>query len=424
MADNQKTWFELDNAATIYPYSADSQWLCGYRIGFVMKEDVDPEILKQAVKDIMPRFPAYFVQLRFGYFWPYLEKCNELPIIEEEHLHPVLPVPRWYNEGPAVKIIYYKRRLCIEAFHGIADGGATITVLKTLTAQYLRLKGVEIPESGLLLDINEEPKPEELRDNFKYFYDKKNKGKGAKEEVSYQHTVHPIKNYNRLFEGLVPVEDIKAYCKPRNVTITELLTAVFIYSLYQNSPADNKLPIKISVPVSLRPVFGVNSMRNFSLFTNVGTPLRQDKSTTVDEILEGIRGKIKDGTEKPVLERNIAANVSLAATPVVRMLPNGLKKRVLKLGYKNGQQKFACTLSNLGVCKMPPEMKAHIDRMSVFLGGPRSCVGCAINSIDDKLNICFNVASKQTDAVCTFYKTLADLGIRVRVESSDWEGQK
>lgn len=424
MADAQRTWYELDNAATIYPYSADRQWICSYRIGFVMKEDVDPEILKQAVKDIMPRFPSYFVQLRFGYFWPYLERSEEMPIVEEEHLHPVLPIPRWYNEGPALKIIYYKRRLCIEAFHGIADGGGTIEVLKALTAQYLRLKGVEIPESDTLININDEPTIEETQDSFKAFYDKTKKGMTRKESVSYQHTVHPVKNYNRLFEGLVPVEDVKAYCKPCNITITELLTAVFMYSLYQNAPADNTLPVKISVPVSLRPIFGVNSMRNFSLFTNIGAPLKPDKSTTVDEILEAIRGKIKEGTEKEVLERNIAMNVSTAANPVVRIIPNGLKKYVLKIGYKNGQKKFACTLSNLGVCKMPPEMKEHIDRMSVFLGGPRNCVGCAINSIDDKLNICFNVASKQTDAVRTFYKTLADLGMRVHVESSDWEGKE
>ncbi len=421
MAETQRSWYELDNAATIYPYSADREWICGYRIGFVMKEDVDPEILRQAVKDIMPRFPSYFVQLRFGYFWPYLETTDVPPIVEEEHIHPVLPTPRSYNEGPALKIIYYKRRLCIEAFHGIADGGATITVLKALTAQYLRLKGVEIPESDLILDINEEPKIEEVRDNFKFFYDKSKKAPGKKEDFSYQHTVNTVHNYNRLFEGLVPVEDIKAYCKPRDITITDFLTAVFMYSLYQNAPTDNKLPIKISVPVSLRPIFGVNSMRNFSLFTNIGAPLKNDKSTTVEEIIESIRGKIKEGTEKEVLEQNITANVSLATNPVVRVLPNGLKKHVLKLGYKNGQKKFACTLSNLGVCKMPPEMKEHIDRMSVFLGGPRSCVGCAINSIDDKLNICFNVASKQTDAVRTFYKTLADLGMRVHVESSDWE---
>jgi len=62
----KRTWYELDNAATIYPYSSNRQWICGYRIGFVLKEDVDPEILKQAVRDIMPRFPSYFVQLRFG----------------------------------------------------------------------------------------------------------------------------------------------------------------------------------------------------------------------------------------------------------------------------------------------------------------------------------------------------------------------
>ena len=161
-------------------------------------------------------------------------------------------------------------------------------------------------------------------------------------------------------------------------------------------------------------------MRNFSLFTNVGAyNLKKDKSSTIDDILNEIKGKIKEGTEKDVLEKNITMNVSTASSPVIKILPNGLKKVALKIGYKNGQQKFACTLSNLGVCKMPPEMKEHVDRMEVFLGGPRNAIGCAVNCSADKLNIAFNVASKQTDVVRTFYKTLGDLGIRVRVESSD-----
>lgn len=424
MADKEKLWYELDNAATIYPYSANRKWICCYRVGFVLKEDIDPEILERAVKAIMPRFPSYFVQLRFGFFWPYLEKTNEMPIIEQEHLYPVQFVPRWHRNVPAIKIIYYKRRICIEVFHGIADGGATINVLKTLTSEYLRLKGVDIPQSEFLTDINETPLTDETEDCFKKIYDKSKRGMSRKEEASYQHTINPIPDYNRLFEGLVPIEDVNAYCKPRNITITDFLTAVFIYSLYQCSPDGNKKPIKISVPVSLRPVFNLNSMRNFSLFTNVGTLLNPDKSATLDEVVESIRGKIKKGTEKEVLERNIAMNVSAADNPAVRILPNGIKRLVLKIGYKNGQQKFACTLSNLGACKMPPEMKEHIERMVVFTGGPRNAVGCTVNSIDDKLNICFNVASKQTDLIRTFYRTLSGLGMRVRVESSDWEGKQ
>lgn len=424
MADKEKLWYELDNAATIYPYSANRKWICCYRVGFVLKEDIDPEILEQALKAVMPRFPSYFVQLRFGFFWPYLERTNKLPIIEKEHLYPIQLVPRWHRNVPAVKIVYYKRRVCIEAFHGIADGGGTIAVLKTLVAEYLRLKGVYIPESELVTDINKMPLPEETEDCFKKLYDKSNKGMSRKEKSSYQHTVHQISGYNRLFEGLVPIEDVKKFCKPRNITVTDFLTAVFIWSLYQCAPDSNKKPIKISVPVSLRPIFNINSMRNFSLFTNVGCSFDSDKSVLLDDIIESIRGKIKENTQKELLEKNIAMNVSTAANPIVRILPNGLKRFVLKIGYKNGQQKFACTLSNLGACKMPPEMKEHIERMVVFTGGPRNAVGCTVNSIDDKLNICFNVASKQTDLIRTFYKTLSGLGMRVRVESSGWEGKQ
>ncbi len=51
-------------------------------------------------------------------------------------------------------------------FHSLADGLGAVTFLKTLTAVYLRMRGVEIPDEEGILSVEEEPKREELEDSY------------------------------------------------------------------------------------------------------------------------------------------------------------------------------------------------------------------------------------------------------------------
>lgn len=70
----QNNWYRLDTAALIFPAIARHDWSNAFRVSANLKEDVDPEILQQAVDELRPRFPSYHVALRKGVFWYYLEE--------------------------------------------------------------------------------------------------------------------------------------------------------------------------------------------------------------------------------------------------------------------------------------------------------------------------------------------------------------
>ena len=64
-----KEWFRLDNAAKIYPAARSNRWNNVFRMSVVLKEEVKPEILQQALEDIIDRFPSFRVTLKKGFFW-------------------------------------------------------------------------------------------------------------------------------------------------------------------------------------------------------------------------------------------------------------------------------------------------------------------------------------------------------------------
>ena len=80
----RKNWYKLDNAAQIFPMISNQNDTNSFRLACILKESVEPSILKEALSITLKRFPTFCVKLKKGYFWYYLEKNNATPIIREE----------------------------------------------------------------------------------------------------------------------------------------------------------------------------------------------------------------------------------------------------------------------------------------------------------------------------------------------------
>ncbi len=412
------SWFPLDVAGIIYPNARRYGWCTTYRFAFIMKEEVDPVILKQALKDISPRFPSFFVKIKAGLFWYYLERADDLDIVEEEDYYPCRYIETTETTKPAIRVLYYKNRISIETFHSVADGGGALVFNKTLVARYLELKkGIKITITPDIADINEKPKKYEMEDSFRANY-KKMKGLTRKEETAYCYKAPLIKNYYKIIHGLIPAEDIKAAAKARGMTITEFLMVTYLYAFYKNAPGRVNKPIKISIPASLRARFGSRTLRNFSLFANIGFNPKGRTDITFEEIFEMVKGKMEHSLSTEELHKMLCINVRDAQNPILRFIPNALKKPVMQFIFDHaGENKFTSGMTNLGVQKMPPEMYEHIDRMECLLGSsPTKHLLCAMITYNNIVNISFTSASKKTDVQKTFFRVLAENGVRVRIE--------
>lgn len=410
-------WFKLDTAAIIYPNAQRYGWDVVYRFAFIMKDEVDPDVLRQAVEDIAPRFPWFFANVKRGLFWHYYQRAFDYDIVEAEDYYPCRYIQLSETTKPAMRIYYFKNRISIETFHGLADGGAALIFNKTLVARYLELKGVKITRDETILNIDELPKKYEIEDSFRTNY-KKMKGLNRKEETAYRYDAKPIKNYYKVIHGLVPVEDLKNVSRENGMTITEFLMVAYLYAFYATSPKKINKPIKISIPASLRPRFNSKTMRNFSLYANIGFNPKGRTDITFEEIFNLVKGKMEAGLATEELQKMVSINVRDASNPVLRLVPSVLKKPVMKFIFDHGgENKFTSGMTNLGIVKLPPEMYEHVERVECLLGSsPNVKLLCAMITYNNMINITFTSDSDKTDVQREFFRVLSEKGIRVRVE--------
>lgn len=163
----QREWYKLDNAAKVFPGQNSSSWSNCFRLSATLTETVEPELLEQAVKKLMPRFPSFDVRMRSGFFWHYLEKNpNGAPPIMEDIANPCQRFKWKENKGYLFKVYYYENRISVEFYHSITDGFGASRFFMTLIAVYLRLTGKNIPNGDAVYDIEETPRAGELEDSY------------------------------------------------------------------------------------------------------------------------------------------------------------------------------------------------------------------------------------------------------------------
>ena len=137
--DDHITWRKLDNTAQLFPVIANKEISHVYRISATLKEEVRPDLLQQALEDVLPWFDVFRVRLRRGFFWFYFEENKNRPEVEDETEYPCRYIDPHGRRKFLFRVSYYRRRINLEVFHAVSDGMGAITFLKELTYRYIDL---------------------------------------------------------------------------------------------------------------------------------------------------------------------------------------------------------------------------------------------------------------------------------------------
>ena len=301
----QKNWYRLDTAALIFPATIRRDWCNVFRLSAGLTEPVDPAILQQATDDLRKRFPSYFVTLRRGMFWYYLEESSSPVLVREDYAYPLTFMSGAELKRNCLRVLYYRNRIAVEFFHSLTDGRGGSVFLANLVARYLELKhGIVIPRTELIRDPAEPPRAEELEDSFL-----KNAAEvqaDRTEEVSYRlHGTPEKKGFRTLTTGIVETEALLAAAHRYHVSVTAFLAAVMAESIIsiqnEECPRRRQRPVKITIPVDLRRLYGSKTLRNFSLVLNIGVDPRfgdyslEELSGTIYHQLRALRDAAAHG---------------------------------------------------------------------------------------------------------------------------------
>jgi NRPS condensation-like uncharacterized protein len=415
-------WYRLDNAAKLYPAIKSRKWASIFRLSVTLKEVVRPDILQKALEDVAPRFPSMCLTLRRGVFWYYLEHNSNTPLIHKDAANPCIPIKPKLNRGFLFRVRYHNRRIAVELFHSLSDGTGGIVFLKTLTAQYLRLAGHDIPATYGILDLSLLPDPEELEDSFTLFKDKKVRRTWRENKAYHIDGTPEEPNRLNIITGVISLQALLEKARELKVSITELLCAVYIYAVYRLQKAENprlQLPVKISVPINLRKFYNTKSLRNFSTYVNPGIdPALGDY--TFEETLCQVHHFMRYEVNEKLLAARVNNNVQKELNLALRLAPLFIKNiAVLATFNLVGEKMFTGTISNLGSVEVPPEMEPLIDRFDFLLGPPKyNKTACAVISFGKKLTINFSRTIEEPFVERLFFTQLVRMGIKVRIESN------
>jgi len=408
-----KRWYKLDNAAKIFPPTTDQYDTKTFRFSVTLKEDIEEEILKKALEETLKDYPIFHSVLKKGIFWYYLEESDIKPRVSKEER-----IPCDYMYGLLYRVTYYKKRINLEVSHALTDATGTLSFLRVLTANYLKIR-YNIKEIPVMDTASTTEKSD---DSFEKYYKRARIHKKYIGKKSYK-IFGPDYPENRIkiIEGLMSTGDVLKLAKEYNTTMTIFLTALLIDSIgKQMSEREKSRPVCITVPVNLRKYFPSKTIRNF--FNTITVSYKFKDEYKFEEIVEAVSKQFKERLTKEALKDNMSDMVLLENIFVLRVVPRFFKDFVLKLSFELSRKMHTMTLSNIGIIEMPEILDGYIDYFDVFAStdGIQACL-C---SYKDKLMVSFTSHFINSEIEKNFFRALSDENIEITVNTNVFDEEE
>lgn len=380
-----KNWSDLDNTAKIMPSTTTRINTNIFRISAYLKENIDEDILEDALNATIEEYPMLLYTMKKGLFWFYLEKSDIKPHIEKEDTYPCAK----FQNNLLFRVSYYKKRINLEIYHALCDGNGAMSIFKYLIMTYLEKK----------YDIKAHPKDETSlsekdADSFKK-YDKSK----LKIETTHNQNAYKLKDLNEyddleIVESYFDVDKVKEVSKKYNATITEYLVAVLIDSIIKNANIkDLTKPIGITVPIDLRKKFPSKTSRNF--FFTMCIQYKYKDGYTIKDIIDAIKPEFENNLTKESLQTMLNTNMTLQNLVFTKIVPLNLKELILRFSANLAKRHETMTLSNLGIVSMPKVYEKYIERMSVYSNCDNMTLTCLTFKKTISLNFSTHLYSKE-----------------------------
>lgn len=419
-----KRWMRLDNAALIFPAIRQRRWVNVFRVSATLTEPVDPAVLQQAAAELMPRFPSMYVRLKTGAFWYYLEELPKPPEVREDFAFPLTLMQEKELKTCCLRIMYFQNRIAVEFFHSLTDGTGGMIYLKTLTARYLTLRhGIEIPAEEGVLDWQGSPQPEELEDSFVRNTNGVVLNDREPDALRLHGTYEP--NFLHLTTGIIPTAALLDAAHRHGATVTVFLAAVMEETIL-NAQAERcpdrkrRKPVKVTVPVNLRRLYGSRTLRNFVLTLNPGVDPRMGDYTLTELCTVMAAQLAAEGTAQQMAGR-IAANVTPQQNLLIRAVPLPIKSFIMRMVYNHrGESKGCINVSNLGIVRLPAVMEPWVQRMEFIIGTQRSYPNnCSVATFGDCAYVNMIRKIREPELERRFFSRLVELGVPVLIETNE-----
>lgn len=408
-------WYKIDNVSKVFLATVGKRDTRSIRLSCTLNEDVDPELLREAVLSAIEDRPQVQVRIRRGFFWHYMEDTDILPTVEEENDR---ICPALYSPSKTMlhyRVTYFGKRINLDISHVLTDGTGALEFLNIIVLDYLKRK---YPGELTNVTIHSGASEGDLsQDSYRQFFGGKNLSSGSSDSVAF----HPggIKlPYNQLqfFEIELPTSQVLPKAKEIKVSLTSYFGALWMMAIRDEMPPRKRnLPVTISLPVNLRNYYPSKTVRNF--FNSVNVTHVFDKDITLEELAVEFDASLKSHLTEEAVKKQMDSFETMEYVAPVRVVPLFIKQLVVRYFTKKSNKKVSMTFSNMGVQKLPEEIRAKVSNYSGF---------CSTNSIfstmlsyGDKLTLGVSHAYINTGVIKNFVRFLSEAGVDIKVSATE-----
>ena len=406
----KQTTYAVDNSAILYLALMRRRHTNTYRFTMTMREEVDPELLQEAMERTYRRFPTIIAGFRRELFRFRVVPVETAPLVLPDP-GVLIPMNREEIERCAYRMFYRGRDISYEGFHAAADGYGAVACFTTLVAEYLRLRhDLSIPVCNTLRSLEDAPLDHELEDSYLVHHS----GDPMHLPSRYSYQLPGLYNEPRVYPcaRIYHSDKLLAASRKFGVSMTSMLSGILAASIMDIQTSHTKAlkPVRIMVPVDLRRIFGSRTLRNFILYT-LPTIEPGDEKLPLKDLFHRFQSQIKDQLDPRRLASIMAYNVRTQGNALFRCIPMALKCAVMRLAYRFfGESNSSITLTNIGNIQLPEEMAPHVERMQCILT-PRagSPYNCAVIALNGKLTITFSRFCRQPELEAVFFRKLDEI---------------
>ncbi len=413
----QRPWRKLDNAAKIFPPTVNSRDSKVFRCSCELYENIDKDVLKNALDLTIKKFPFYKSVLKKGIFWYYLEDSTIEPVVREEYKMPCAPIYSSTRRNLLFEVTYFEKRINLEVYHALSDGTGALNFLKTLVLYYLKEKhSDEFKGKNLTFDYNASEREKDDDSFFKYYLKKKLPYK-EKTPKAFKFKEEKLDiEIIRVIEGRISVKSLLEKSHEHKSTLTAFLLGILIKSIGECMAIRDKIkPVVICVPVNLRNFFESESARNFFGVVNVEYNFMENGSE-LSNIIEYVDKSLKEKLTVEKLSERMIRLSALENKFSAKIIPLVLKDPIMRIASMIDERGVTAAFSNVGKIEMPEEFKPYIKLFDIF-ASTKSLQACMC-SYNDNCVISFTSQLVSIDVQRRFFRTLSRYGLDVEITTN------
>lgn len=449
-ARQKRAWMTLDNASKIFPATLTPIDTKVFRFTAVMWEEVDPQILQEALDLAYDHFPLYHVVLRRGIFWYYFQESDLRPQVKPEAEAPVQGLYQLDRQNLLFRVLYYHKRISLEVFHALSDGNGAADFFRLLISHYVHLRYLREAEASET--IWEDLAPEGLsfaqqtEDAFTTYFARphnkadrkawqarkaKVKSQAADLQKKWPRVYHisgqpTPDNRVHILECNMPLAPVLKLARKEGVSLSIYLTALFIQSINRakqdqegpnpKDPSQRPYSITLSVPVNLRSFYPSQSARNFFATVTIGYTYTGPEPS-LSELCQAVKSQYQTQISQDKLAAKLYRLFDLEENLALRPIPRPLKDAVLKFSAHLEDLKLTSALSNMGKFSLPDPVAPYVDKLTLCISARRPQFTCI--SFGDTFSLSFCSPYQETNIQRHFLRFLVDQGVDITVAANN-----